>query len=116
MYDFYTVLENIVLFVSRDIIFKIVLPCMFIVLVFDIIRYMFSKDSKKEDIIEALQGKALGFVALVLLPFVLLWFIGFVSKVTGASVDVDTSIIEKLIGGSHKKTTHSNNSSTGTPN
>lgn len=116
MYDFYTVLENIVLFVSKDIIFRIILPCMFVVLVFDIIRYMFSKDSKKEDIIEALQGKAIGFTALVLLPFVLLWFIGFISKVTGASVDVDTSIIEKLVGGSNKKTSQSNKTSTGTPN
>lgn len=115
MYDFYTVLENIVLFISKDVIFRIVLPCMFIFLVFDIIRYMFSKDSKKEDIIEALQGKAIGFVALVLLPFILLWFIGFVSKVTGASVDVDTSIIEKLIG-SNKNTSNANESSTGTPN
>ena len=114
MYDFYTVLENVVLFISRDVIFKIILPCIFIFLVFDIIRYMFSKDSKKEDIIEALQGKAIGFTVLVLLPFIMLWFIGFISKVTGASVDVDTSIIEKLIG-SNKSVDVSNDSSVGTP-
>lgn len=98
MYDFYTVLENVVLFISKDVIFKIVLPCIFIFLVFDIIRYMFSKDSKKEDIIEALKSKAIGFTALVFLPFLILWFIGFIGKVTGAEVDVDTSVIEKLIG------------------
>lgn len=115
MYDFYTVLENVVLFISKDVIFKIVLPCIFVFLVFDIIRYLFSKDSKKEDIIEALQGKALGFTVLVLLPFIMLWFIGFISKVTGANVDVDTSIIEKLIG-SNKNVSNSNNSSTGNPN
>ena len=98
MYDFYTVLENVVLFISKDVIFKIILPLIFIFLVFDIIRYMFSKDSKKEDIIEALKGKAIGFTALVFLPFLMLWFLGFIGKVTGAQVDVDTSVIEKLIG------------------
>ena len=98
MYDFYTVLENVVLFISKDVIFRIILPCVFIFLVFDIIRYMFSRDSKKEDIIEALKGKAIGFTVLVLLPFIMLWFIGFLGKVTGAEIDVDTSIIHKLIG------------------
>lgn len=98
MYDFYTVLENVVLFISKDVIFRIILPCVFIFLVFDIIRYMFSRDSKKEDIIEALKGKAIGFTVLVLLPFLMLWFIGFLGKVTGAEIDVDTSIIHKLIG------------------
>lgn len=99
MYDFYTVLENIVLFISRDVIFKVILPVIFIFLVFDIIRYMFSKESKREDIIDALKNKAIGFVILILLPFIMLWFITFVSKVTGAEVDVDTSIINKLISG-----------------
>lgn len=99
MYDFYTVLENIVLFISRDVIFKVILPIIFIFLVFDIIRYMFSKESKREDIIEALKNKAIGFVILMLLPFIMLWFITFVSKVTGAEIDVDTSIIHKLISG-----------------
>lgn len=107
MYDFYTVLENIVLFISRDVIFKVILPIIFIFLVFDIIRYMFSKESKREDIIEALKNKAIGFVILMLLPFIMLWFITFVSKVTGAEIDVDTSIIHKLISG--------NGSSTNTP-
>lgn len=97
MFDFYTVLENIVLFISKDVIFRIILPVLFIFLVFDIIRYMFSKESKREDIIDALKNKALGFVLLMLLPFIMLWFITFVSKVTGAEIDVDTSIINKLI-------------------
>lgn len=99
MFDFYTVLENIVLFISRDVIFKVILPIIFIFLVFDIIRYMFSKESKREDIIDALKNKAIGFVILMLLPFIMLWFITFVSKVTGAEIDVDTSIINKLISG-----------------
>lgn len=97
MYDLYTVLENIVLFISKDVIFKVLLPCIFIFLVFDIIRYMFAKESKREDIIEALQTKALGFLIIILLPFIMLWFVNFVGKVTGAEIDVDTSIIEKLI-------------------
>lgn len=98
MYDFYTVLENIVIFLSKDVIFRIILPCIFIFLVFDIIRYMFSRDSKKEDIIDALKTKAIGFTVLILLPFIMLWFISFIGKVTGAEVDVDTSVITKLIG------------------
>lgn len=107
MFDFYTVLENIVLFISRDVIFKVILPIIFVFLVFDIIRYMFSKESKREDIIDALKNKAVGFVILMLLPFIMLWFITFVSKVTGAEIDVDTSIIQKLISG--------NGSSSNTP-
>lgn len=99
MYDLYTVLENIVLFLSRDVIFKVLLPLIFIALVFDIIKYMFAKESKREDIIEALQTKALGFLVIILLPFIMLWFVNFVGKVTGAEVDVDTSIIQKLISG-----------------
>ena len=97
MLDIYTIIENLVLFVSKNVVFKIVLPITFVILVFDIIKYMFSKDSKKEDIIEALKGKAIGFIALITLPFMLLWFVNFVGKVTGVNVDVDTSIIEKLI-------------------
>lgn len=106
MYDFYTVLENIVLFISKDVIFRIILPCIFIFLVFDVVRYIFSRDSKKEDIIEALKGKAIGFTVLVLLPFIMLWFIGFLGKVTGAEIDVDTSIIHKLIGSNKNDTSN----------
>lgn len=105
MYDFYTVLENVVLFISRDVIFKVILPVIFIFLVFDVIRYMFSKESKKEDIIDALKNKAIGFLILMLLPFIMLWFITFVSKVTGAQIDVDTSIIQKLISGTGNSST-----------
>lgn len=114
MYDLYTVLENMVLFISKDVIYKIILPCMFIFLTFDIIRYLFSKDSKKEDIVEALQGKAIGFTVLILLPFIMLWFVNFIGKVTGAPVDVDTSIIHKLMGTT--KTSASNNTSTAVAN
>lgn len=115
MYNLYTVLENAVLFISKDVIYKIILPLVFIFLVFDIIRYMFSKDSKKEDIIEALQGKAIGFTVLILLPFIMLWFIGFISKITGAPVDVDTSIIQKLIGNNSSSST-TDTSSVANPN
>lgn len=98
MNDIYTILENIVIFLSRDVVYKIVLPLIFIFLVFDIFRYLFSRDSKKEEIIDALKNKATGFVVLVFLPFIMLWFINFLGKVTNANIDVDTSILEKLTG------------------
>ena len=97
MYDLYTIIENFVLFLCRDVVFKIVLPLVIVFLVLDIIRYMFSKNSKKEDIVEALKGKAFGLVCLIMLPFALLWFIGFIGKIAGVKVDMDTSIIQKLI-------------------
>lgn len=98
MYDLYTILENIVLFISKDVVYKIVLPLVFIFLVCDIVRYLFSKDSKKEDILEAFKAKAVGIVALIFLPVIILWFITFLGKVSGAKIQTDTSIIEKLIG------------------
>ena len=98
MNDFYTIIENIVIFLSKDVVYKFVLPLIFIFLVFDIFSYLFSKDSKKEDIIEALKSKAFGFIILVFLPFILIWFLNFLAKVPNSQIDVDTSILEKLTG------------------
>ena len=98
MNDLYTILENIVIFLSKDVIYKIIVPLIIICLIIDIIRYMFAKDDTKETIIGAIQKKAIGFVLLVTLPFLVIWFLNFVSKVAGVEVDVDTSILEKLTG------------------
>lgn len=99
MYNIYQIIENVVLFISRDVVSKMILPLLFLFLAADIIRYLFSKDAKKETILDSLKAKAIGFIILIFLPFIMLWFLGFVQQVTGVKPNVDTSILQKLNGG-----------------
>lgn len=92
----YTVVENLTLLVTRDLVYKIALPIVMVVLVLNILSYLFAKEDKKEDIMKSIQGKIIGLIILVLLPSILTISLSLLEKVTGITPNIDTSIVDMV--------------------